>query len=125
MLNHKHRIVAWLFIVYGFAFTTPLNASTLESQIPDIGDAGSTVLTPRQEKVLGQEFMRSIRQNLNLLNDPLSTAYLQSLADKLQATTTENYQDIRVFIVDDPSINAFAGPGGYIGINTGGYKSFG
>jgi predicted Zn-dependent protease len=69
--------------------------------------------------VLGQEFMRSVRQSLNLLNDPLSTTYLQSLADRLQAKTTDHYQEITVFIVDDPSINAFAGPGGYIGIHTG------
>ncbi len=119
MLNHRYRIVAWVVIFTGFALATPLNASNLASQLPDIGDVGSTVLTPRQERLLGQEFMRSVRQSLNLLDDPLSTAYLQSLADRLQAKNTDNYQDITVFIVDDPSINAFAGPGGYIGIHTG------
>jgi predicted Zn-dependent protease len=119
MLNHRHRFVSWALIFYSFALAAPLYASNLASQLPDIGDAGSTVLTPRQERLLGQEFMRSVRQSLNLLSDPLSTAYLQSLADKLQAKTTDEYQDITVFIVDDPSINAFAGPGGYIGIHTG------
>lgn len=100
-------------------FIGPLKADNLAAQLPDIGDAGSTVLTPQQEQLLGQEFMRSIRQRLNLLNDPLSTAYLQNLADRLQSKNTDGNQDITVFIVDDPTINAFAGPGGYIGIHTG------
>ena len=119
MLNDRYRIISWALIFYGFVLSAPLYASNLASQLPDIGDAGSTVLTPRQERQLGQEFMRNVRQGLNLLSDPLSTAYLQNLADKLQAKTTDQYQDITVFIVDDPLINAFAGPGGYIGIHTG------
>jgi predicted Zn-dependent protease len=105
--------------MFSLLLATPLTASNLATQLPDIGDAGSTVLTPRQEKLLGQEFMHNVRQSLNLLDDPLSTAYLQRLADRLQTKTTDNPQDITVFIVDDPSINAFAGPGGFIGIHTG------
>jgi predicted Zn-dependent protease len=119
MLNSRYRIITWIVIFYGFTLAAPLNASNLASQLPNIGDVGSTVLTPRQEKVLGQEFMRNVRQSLHLLNDPLSSAYLQNLADRLLTKTTDSYQDITVFIVDDPSINAFAGPGGYIGIHTG------
>ena len=119
MLNNKHLNLFWVIILHSLSIGTPLYASTLASQIPDIGDAGSTVLTPRQEKLLGDEFMRNVRKSLNLLNDPLSTAYLQNLADKLQAKSTDYYQEITVFIVDDPSVNAFAGPGGYIGIHTG------
>ena len=45
--------------------------------------------------------------------------FLDNLPDKLQPKTTDNTQEITIFIVDDPSINAFAGPGGYIGIHTG------
>jgi len=115
----KYNTSVWIILFCCFALVTPLNAANLASQLPDIGDAGSTVLTPRQEKLLGQEFMRSVRQSLNLLNDPLSTTYLQNLADRLQTKITDSNQDITVFIVDDPTINAFAGPGGYIGIHTG------
>ncbi len=117
MRNYNTSV--WIFFFCCFAFVAPLNAANLAAQLPDIGDAGSTVLTPQQEKLLGQEFMRSVRQSLNLLNDPLSRAYLQNLADKLQSKITDSNQDITVFIVDDPTINAFAGPGGYIGIHTG------
>jgi predicted Zn-dependent protease len=119
MLIRKHNILAWIIFLCCFSLATPSNAANLAAQLPDIGDAGSTVLTPRQEKLIGQEFMRSVRQSLRLLNDPLSVAYLQNLADRLQSKTVDNDQDITVFIVDDPTINAFAGPGGYIGIHTG------
>ena len=115
----KYNSSTWIILFCCFALGAPSNAANLAAQLPDIGDAGSTVLTPRQEKLLGQEFMRSVRQNLRLLNDPLSVAYLQNLADRLQSKTADSNQDITVFIVDDPTINAFAGPGGYIGIHTG------
>ncbi|WP_455199004.1 M48 family metalloprotease [Kaarinaea lacus] len=80
---------------------------------------GSETLTPREEKQLGQEFMRAIRQRLALLDDPLTVTYLQNLADRLRPKQGEPGQDIEVFLVDDPTINAFAGPGGYIGIHSG------
>lgn len=119
MLTCNNTSLPWIIFFCCFVLVTPLNAANLAAQLPDIGDAGSSVLTPRQEKRLGQEFMRSVRQSLTLLNDPLSKTYLQNLADRLQSKITDNNPGITVFIVDDPTINAFAGPGGYIGIHTG------
>lgn len=94
-------------------------ASDLSAQLPDIGKAGASVLSPREEQQLGQEFMRSVQQSLKLVDDPPIVAYLQGLADRLVASLQQSHQPITVFLVDDPSINAFAGPGGYIGIHTG------
>jgi len=94
-------------------------ASDLSAQLPDIGKAGTSVLSPREEQQLGREFMRSVQHNLKLVDDPPSVAYLQGLADQLVISLQGSYPPITVFLVDDPSINAFAGPGGYIGIHTG------
>jgi predicted Zn-dependent protease len=94
-------------------------AGDLASQLPDIGTAGTSVLSPHEERLLGREFMRSIQQSLPLLDDPIATAYLQNLADRLVSQLSHSPQEITVFIVKDPSINAFAGPGGYIGVHTG------
>lgn len=93
--------------------------SDLSAQLPDIGKAGTSVLSPREEQQLGRDFMRSVQHNLKLVEDPPTVAYLQSLADQLVSSLQESYPPITVFLVDDPSINAFAGPGGYIGIHTG------
>lgn len=117
MLKSFHR-----FLVLGlclFHLISPVYGGNLAAQLPDIGTAGSGTLTPREERQLGQEFMRNIRQRLNLIEDPLANAYIQTLADRLQPKLEESEQNITVFLVDDPTINAFAGPGGYIGVHTG------
>jgi predicted Zn-dependent protease len=94
-------------------------AGDLSAQLPDIGKAGTSVLSPREEQQLGREFMRSVQRSLKLVDDPPTVAYLQGLADRLVASLQEDHPPITVFLVDDSSINAFAGPGGYIGIHTG------
>lgn len=116
--SFSHFSTRGLFIIYAL-LVSPVYGNNLADQLPDIGTAGASTLTPREEKQLGQEFMRNIRQNLQLMDDPLSVSYLQSLADKLQPKLRETGIDITVFLIDDPSINAFAGPGGYIGIHSG------
>jgi len=96
-----------------------IQADSLSAQLPDIGKAGGSVLSPRAEQQLGREFMRSVRNSLNLLDDRPTTTYLQGLADRLASSLQEGHAPITVFLVNDPSINAFAGPGGYIGVHTG------
>ena len=87
--------------------------------LPDIGESAATTLTPAQEKRLGQAFMRSVRATEKVLADPLITDYLQSLGGRLAARAETAGQKFSFFVVDDPTVNAFAGPGGYIGIHTG------
>lgn len=94
-------------------------ASSLSSQLPDIGKAGARVLSPAEEEQLGREFMRSVRDNLKLLDDIPTIDYLQGLADRLVSSLQGEHPPITVFLVNDPTINAFAGPGGYIGVHVG------
>ncbi len=96
----------------GATETSPLN-------LPDIGDAGGNLITPEQERLIGREFMRSVRQSLDILDDPAVTAYLQNLGERLISQVDGYEQKVTFFLVNDPSINAFAGPGGYIGVHTG------
>jgi predicted Zn-dependent protease len=87
--------------------------------LPDMGDAAGTLMSPEEERRLGEEFMRNVRQSLKLLDDPAIDAYIQALGDHLVSQVSDYHQPITFFVVDDPSINAFAGPGGYIGVHTG------
>lgn len=116
---YKLHLPSWYLIIFLIVLSSPASAKSLASQLPDIGEAGGTVLSSREEQQLGLEFMRNVRQSLNLIDDPITTAYLQNLADKLQPKSGDSGQNITVFIVNDPTINAFAGPGGYIGVHTG------
>lgn len=87
--------------------------------LPNLGDASGQIISPKQDKELGAYFMRQVRQAGMVLNDEESTSYLQALGQKL-ATHSENPgYGFTFFLVNDDSINAFAGPGGYIGANVG------
>ncbi len=85
--------------------------------LPDIGEPADRSLSPQEEYALGSRFYRALHQQESILNDPELGSYLQSLGNRLSSGTGE--QDFTFFVVKDPRINAFAVPGGYIGINAG------
>lgn len=88
-------------------------------ELPDFGDSAGNILSPVAERRLGQAFMRSIRASEKVLEDPLLDDYLNDLGQRLTRHTALGEDSFHFFLVDDPSVNAFAGPGGYIGVNTG------
>ena len=89
------------------------------SNLPDIGNSAELLMSPEDEKRIGTEFMRQVRQQLKLDEDISSNEYIQQLGNKLASQIDTRGQTFTFFIVSDPSINAFAGPGGYIGVHTG------
>jgi predicted Zn-dependent protease len=97
----------------------PPRASNLYSDLPSIGDSAGSVISPLEERKLGAAFMRSIRQSGMVMDDLEITAYLRSLGRRLATNSETPSQQFIFFVVNEPSINAFAGPGGYIGVHTG------
>jgi predicted Zn-dependent protease len=87
--------------------------------LPDFGDASGNLLTPAAERRLGQAFMRSVRASTPVIDDPLLDDYLNDLGRRLTQHTALGTDSFHFFFVDDPSVNAFAGPAGHIGIHTG------
>lgn len=94
-------------------------ASADNIQLPDIGDSAGAVLSPDQERRIGIEFLRRIRLDFQLIDDPEVNEYIRSLGNRLVANSDNPSQHFTFFVIDDPRINAFAAPGGYIGINSG------
>lgn len=94
-------------------------AESLYADLPDIGDSAGAVISPEQEKQLGAQMMRQIRQAGIVLNDMVISSYLNSLGQRLVSNSEEPAKHFTFFVVNEPSINAFAGPGGYIGVHTG------
>lgn len=88
-------------------------------QLPEIGDPSGTIITPLQEKALGEAFFRSLHNQLSINQDPEITDYIQAIGQKLAANSDNPSQPFHFFVVTEPDINAFAGPGGYIGVNSG------
>jgi predicted Zn-dependent protease len=90
-----------------------------EIALPDIGNPSGNILSPAEEERLGRAFMRSIRRTMPVIQDPLLTAYIQSLGDQLVNANTNATGSFEFFLINSPQINAFAGPGGNIGVYSG------
>jgi predicted Zn-dependent protease len=93
--------------------------STFAAGLPDLGDSSRDNLSEAQENQIGRDIMRQARSDSSVLDDPVLEDYLTTLGDKLAAASPEPERHFEYFPVLDPSINAFALPGGYIGVNTG------
>ncbi|NOQ82156.1 MAG: M48 family metalloprotease [Methylophaga sp.] len=90
-----------------------------ELHLPDMGDSTGTFISPLQEKALGESFFRSIRAQLDISYDPDIQNYIQTIGQTLVANSDNPSQAFYFFVVLSDDINAFAGPGGFIGINSG------
>jgi predicted Zn-dependent protease len=88
-------------------------------QLPELGSPSDQYLTPSDEARLGRRFMQRVRETGKVLDDPLITEYIQKLGDKLLKQSQAVGEKFTFFVLDKPEINAFAGPGGYIGIYSG------
>lgn len=96
----------------------PLHAEE-ELKLPEIGDPSGGLMTPVEEQRLGEAFMRYVRARMKLADDPLAIEYLQSMGRDLVSHSDNPGLSFDFFLVDNQDVNAFAGPGGHIGVNTG------
>ena len=87
--------------------------------LPDLGEVTQSAFTPLQERRLGESIMREIRADRSFYDDAEATDYISSLGNRLAARSTESRQDFDFFLIQDSQINAFALPGGFIGVHTG------
>jgi predicted Zn-dependent protease len=97
-----------------------LAQSTTGNDLPDIGSPASSTLTIDDEYRIGLQVMRQLRDEGQIIEDPEATEYLQSLGSRIVAQATgDSMQKFQFFFVRDNTINAFALPGGFIGVNYG------
>jgi beta-barrel assembly-enhancing protease len=87
-------------------------------QLPDLGDVSSGSLSDQQERTIGNRIMREVRIDPAYLDDPEVSDYIASLGSRLVSVADIPHPDIDYFVVLDDSINAFALPGGHIGVHT-------
>ena len=63
--------------------------------------------------------MRQLEASGAFLDDPEVNAYLDQLGHRLVSSSAEITGSFAFFAIDSPEINAFALPGGYVGVNSG------
>ena len=104
-----------------FGSAPPPPPQTTRPVLPDLGDSASDDLSPLGERKLGDEIMRQAHEAGDIMEDPEATEYLNQFGANLVAHVGrgDTSQDFQFFFVNDVNVNAFALPGGYIGINSG------
>lgn len=89
------------------------------NNLPSLGDAGGAELSVQDERRLGALIMKDYRAFGAVNNDLEITAYISRLGNKIVQAASESPSNFEFFLVTDKSVNAFAMPGGYIGVHTG------
>jgi len=87
--------------------------------LPEMGDSAGTLISPQEEKQLGEAFFRGLHQQVDINQDSEIQQYIQTIGEKLVSQSDTPAYPFHFFVVMENAINAFAGPGGYIGVNSG------
>jgi len=117
MINKS--LIRVLLAVISCALVFVSGAGADDIQLPDLGSPADTVLSQNDEAQIGSAIMRDIRNSGQVVEDPLVTEYINQIGNKIAAQTNNGDYDFTFFVIKDSRINAFALPGGYIGIHTG------
>lgn len=114
---HGRRVLACAILPVTLAIPVP----PVQAQpvgLPRLGDTASMRLSPRTEEVLGAAIMADGRRDPDYIDDPAVSQYLTEMGRRLSMHVTGAPQ-VNVFAIRAPSINAFAMPGGHIGVHSG------
>ena len=102
------------------AITAPRLSDTIN--LPTLGDAERSTLSPQMERKLGERIMRDIVRDPDYLDDAPTLEYMNQFGNSMLAAQPELRGETdfsySFFVVRDPMLNAFALPGGFIGLHS-------
>jgi predicted Zn-dependent protease len=112
-------ISAAVFSLFVSLIPFPVSAQGL----PSLGATEHSEFSPFMERKLGEQIMRDIKRDRDYIDDTPLREYLNSFGASLVATIPDGHSDTGYefffFAVRDPALNAFALPGGFIGVHSG------
>ncbi|MEH6556405.1 MAG: M48 family metalloprotease [Oceanicoccus sp.] len=106
--------VGWL-LVPATSFSQPND----KIQLPVLGDTVSSTFSLGREHELGQAWLRMFRNQVNIVSDALLQDYVEYLVYDLATASELKDRRLAIVVVNNRSINAFAVPGGVIGVHNG------
>lgn len=106
----RHTLLAMACLTTSLAPASPL---------PSLGDSSSAIVSPEQEYVLGRAWLSLLRGQVELLTDPLLKDYVETSVYRLAETSQLEDRRLELVLLDSSQLNAFAAPGGILGINGG------
>lgn len=106
--------------IRSFLIILCLAPAVLAEGLPDLGEISQADFSPQMEKHIGETIMRDIRlHESSYVFDPEISGYLNRLGARLVSNSTDARQDFEFFMLRDATLNAFAMPGGFIGVHSG------
>jgi len=113
------RLFSTLLLAYWF-FLIPMNTlQAKEIELPLLGDSSSGIVSKQQEYQLGRTWLKVFRSRVREHDDPLMQLYFEELIYNLAVFSDLEDPDLELVIIKNPTMNAFAVPGGVVGIHTG------
>ena len=94
-------------------------SSAAEIELPLLGDSSSGIISKNQEYTLGKTWLQAFRSRVKQHDDPLLQAYLEHLIYDLATYSDLDNPRLTLVLINNPTINAFAAPGGIVGFHTG------
>ena len=94
-------------------------AASRAAELPELGDRSSGLVSPTTERELAQIALKQIRSSVDTIPDPILKYYVKVNVHRLAEFSGITEPTLTTILIDNPQINAFAVPGGIVGINLG------
>ena len=125
MITASAPVTAGIFrkctlVLLATGLTLAVLAPAAEINLPDIGSPADAILSKNDEAQLGRAIMQQIYNSGHVVEDPLVTEYVNEIGHRIAAqANNDGIHEFSFFVIDDPVLNAFALPGGFIGVHRG------
>ena len=111
------------FLLLIFLVTSNLSFTQESSiELPLIGDRLSGAVSQTEEESLGRQFLRDLKRETPILYDPIVQEWTELFVYKVGEQSKVSKKAFELILIEDNSLNAFAAPGGIIGVNAGLFK---
>jgi predicted Zn-dependent protease len=87
--------------------------------LPSLGDASSAIVSPQQEYQLGRAWLGMLRAQVSQLSDPQLKDFVETTVYRLAETSQVQNPRLEFILINSRQLNAFAAPGGIVGVNGG------
>ena len=108
----RTAVAVWLAGLFSSLAAAP-------DELPELGDASSAIVSPAEERRLGQMFLKQVRSEVPGVQDEILKYYVATQLRQLAQYSDLKDATLYPVLIDNPEINAFAAPGGVVGIHLG------
>ncbi len=113
------RFLVGLLALLTLSASPATSAAVGNNDLPVLGDASSSLISPELEKQIGTQFLMQLNAALPTVDDPILKYWAENqIADLAQYSQLRDNL-MQVVLIDSQEINAFAAPGGVVGVNLG------